>query len=110
MSKKKIVKDWGRTLVEVVLFIFTLIEYGSQGRDWLKVQLKGEWGIGFFEGLVVVIFFYYLLKTYGSVINEILIGLRELGRQSKDLRDKKTILKKYVELTSDYKIGNKYRT
>lgn len=76
-------------MVEVVIFILALIGYGSQGRDWLEVQLGGEWGVGVLEGLILAVFIYYFFKTYGKAIDEILSGLRELGRLKKPPKDKK---------------------
>jgi len=74
-------RDWLSTTIKVVLFIFALIGYGRVGRDWLRDFLGGEWQLGFFEGAVVTVIIFVLVKKYGSAIDDVILGLRELGRQ-----------------------------
>jgi hypothetical protein len=81
-EKKSTVRDWLSTVLYVILFIFGLVEYG-QGRSWLK-SIIGDWELGFFEGVIVTVVIFALIRKYGNAIAEIFSGLRELGRQRKD--------------------------
>ncbi len=67
----------------VIVFIFGLIEYG-QARNWFESAIGGDWQLGFFEGAVVVVVIFGLIRKYGKAIDELVSGLRELGRQRKD--------------------------
>jgi hypothetical protein len=81
--KKKVARDWLSTVVYVILFVFGLIEYG-QSRNWFKSVIGGDWELGFFEGVIVAIFVFALIRKYGSDIDDIVSGLRERGNQRRD--------------------------
>lgn len=83
IEKKKIARDWLTTVIYVILFVFSLIEYG-QGRNWFRSVIGGDWDLGFFEGVIVAVFVFAFIRKYGSVIDDIVLGLRELGHQRKD--------------------------
>lgn len=82
-NKKETARDWFSTSIGVVVFILTLVGYG-QAREWWKNILGGDWQLGFFEGVIVSIVIFALVKKYGSIIDEIVSGLRELGRLRKN--------------------------
>jgi hypothetical protein len=82
-KKKKVARNWLSTVIYVITFVFGLVEYG-QARDWFRSALGGDWELGFFEGVIVAIFIFALIRKYGIVIDEMLSGLRELGRQRRD--------------------------
>lgn len=82
-EKKKIARDWLTTVIYVIVFVFSLIEYG-QGRNWFKSVIGGDWDLGFFEGVIIAVFVFAIIRKYGSAIDDIVSGLRELGHQRKD--------------------------
>lgn len=82
-KKRKVARDWLSTVIFVILFVFGLIEYG-QARTWFRDAIGGDWELGFFEGVIVAIFIFAFIRKYGSIIDDTLSGVRELGRQRRD--------------------------
>ena len=81
-NAKTVARNWLTTIIAVVGFILALVGYGEAREGWKSI-LGGEWQLGFFEGVIVSVVIFGLVKKYGSTIDEIVLGLRELGRLRK---------------------------
>ncbi|MCR3907140.1 MAG: hypothetical protein NUK62_08970 [Tenericutes bacterium] len=57
-------------------------------REWFTGFVGGIWQVGFFEGLATMVIVFYYVDKYGDSIQEMYLGLRELGQQRKNRENK----------------------
>ena len=76
-------KAWVKSFFWVITSSLAFIAYASR-RDWLLNALDNNlYYLGFFEGICSIALVFYLADKYGDAIDEIYLGIRELGSQRK---------------------------
>lgn len=85
---KAAIKVWIAAFFKVIVSVAGLIMYFNV-RDWFTEAIGGLWQVGFFEGIATIVIIYYYADKYGDSIQEVYLGLRELGHQRKIREDKK---------------------
>lgn len=81
MPENKAWKGWVKAFGSAGVALGALIAYAST-RDWFIHQVSMYY-VGFFEGFCATVIAFLFAIRFGDAINEVVLGLRELGRKSK---------------------------
>ncbi len=94
---KKAWKSWAKAFFGALIFLVALIAYVST-REYV-VQSIGIYFTGVFEGGASMILVFFFAVKYGDSINEVYLGLRELGH-------KRLLLEEQMQIQENKKIEN----
>jgi len=86
MNSKNIISRWIKSFFNVIIFLLSLIAYGSRRSIVLGWLRNNEYRLGFFEGMITTVFFFYIADKYAPALDEFIHGIRAIGRQTQQLQ------------------------
>ncbi len=82
MTSNNVISRWIKSFFNVIVFLISLIAYGSRRTLVLSWLGNNGYRLGFFEGIIATVFFFYIADRFVPALNEFINGIRALGRQT----------------------------